>query len=322
MSDMEYRDSFLDGNEQIETAIERYDAAPRKESLSAVLDAIRERMHADGHLIFPVAWDEEDSNRFEFLKVQLGDDKVWAAAFTSHEEYEKGPQASLLSYFIDNAMKFCLQSEVDGFVINPWGRSFLLTRELMEKIFAVDEGVEYAVPDVPITAELLEDGSFLKRAVEICSRNRTSLNLLKLARILRDSTVWVPCTAIMSDADQAKWEKLVTEAQEKGDLDSLAGQVVVNQDEVRLVPDILQSGDNFYFPVFSSEEEMGEYGKHFSSVPCPFLAAANLAVNNEKDVVGIVINAFSQPFEIGKEMFDIIADMDSALEAEETNPES
>ncbi len=52
------------------------------------------------------------------------------------------------------------------------------------------------MPDVPITAELLEDGSFLKRAIEICSRNRTSLNLLQLARILRDSTVWIPCTAI------------------------------------------------------------------------------------------------------------------------------
>ena len=118
----------------------------------------------------------------------------------------------------------------------------------------------------------------------------------------------------MSDADQEKWEKLVKEAQEKGDLDSLTGEVVVNQDEVRLVPDILQNGDNFFFPVFSSEEEMGEYGTHFSHIPCHFLEAANLAVNNEKDVVGIVINAFTQPFEIPKEMFEIIAGMNSNLE--------
>ena len=50
--------------------------------------------------------------------------------------------------------------------------------------------------DDPITPELLEDGTFLKRATEICNRNRTQLNLIKLARILRDSWVWVPCTAI------------------------------------------------------------------------------------------------------------------------------
>ena len=317
MSEKDFHDSFLDGNEQIEAAIEQYYAERSEESVTAILDTIRERMHADGHFIFPVAWDENDKNRFEFLKLQSGDGKAWSAAFTSREEYEKGAKAQLLSYFIDSAMKFCLQSETEGFVINPWGRSFLLTKEMMERIFAADDGVEYTVPGVPITAELLEDGSFLKKAIEICSRNRTQLNLLKLFGILRDSTVWVPCTAIMSDADQEKWEKLVKEAQEKGDLDSLTGEVVVNQDEVRLVPDILQNGDNFFFPVFSSEEEMGEYGSHFSHIPCHFLEAANLAVNNEKDVVGIVINAFTQPFEIPKEMFEIIAGMNSNLETAE-----
>ena len=314
MSNEEYHDTFLDGNERLEAVIDQYHAEPGEERLAAVLDVIRDRMHADGHLIFPVAWDENDQNRFEFLKLQSADGKVWAAAFTSYAEYEKGAKASVLSYFIDGAMKFCLQSQVDGFVINPWGKSFLLTRDMIERIFAADEGVDYTVPDVPITAELLKDGSFLKRAIEICSRNRTSLNLLKLARILRDSTVWIPCTAIMSDADQEKWEKLVREAEEKGDLDSLTGQEVVNQDQVRLVPDILQSGENFFFPVFTSAEEMGEYGNHFSKVPGHFLAAVNLAVNNEKDLVGIVINAFTQPFEIRKEMFDIIANMESSIE--------
>ena len=314
MSEKDFHDSFLDGNEQIEAAIEQYYADHSEESVTAILDTIRERMHADGHFVFPVAWDENDKNRFEFLKLQSGDGKAWNAAFTSREEYEKGAKAQLLSYFIDSAMKFCLQSETEGFVINPWGRSFLLTKEMMERIFAADDGIEYTVPGVPITAELLEDGSFLKKAIEICSRNRTQLNLLKLFGILRDSMVWVPCTAIMSDADQEKWEKLVKEAQEKGDLDSLTGEEVVNQDEVRLVPDILQNGDNFFFPVFSSEEEMGEYGTHFSHIPCHFLEAANLAVNNEKDVVGIVINAFTQPFEIPKEMFEIIAGMNSNLE--------
>ena len=45
-----------------------------------------------------------------------------------------------------------------------------------------------------------------------------------------------------------------------------------------------------------------------------FLEAANLARNNEKDVKGIVINAFSEPFVVPIEMFEIVAGMNSAID--------
>ena len=44
------------------------------------------------------------------------------------------------------------------------------------------------------------------------------------------------------------------------------------------------------------------------------LEAANLARNNEKKVKGIVINAFSEPFVVPIEMFDLIADIPSSFE--------
>ena len=312
-SEPDFHDSFLDGNELIEAAIEHYYAESSKENLMAILDAIRRRMHADGHFIFPVLVDEDDENRFAFRTLRSKDGKVWNAAFTSHAEYEKGEPSRVISSFIDSSMKFCLDSETDGFVINPWGKSFILAKDLIEMIFKADGDVEYSVPEDPITAELLEDGSYLKRAVEICSRNRTQLNLLKLMRILRDSYVWVPCTAILSDADYEQWAKLVKDAQEKGDLNSIIGQEVISQDHIRMVPDILQNGEEFFFPVFTTAEEMGEYGEHFSKVERHFLEAANLARNNEKDVTGIVINAFSEPFVIPKEMFAIIEEMESSF---------
>ncbi|MBP5605985.1 MAG: ADP-ribosylglycohydrolase family protein, partial [Ruminiclostridium sp.] len=53
-------DMFLDGNGIIEAAIERFHADSSEKNLTAVLDAIRERMHADGHFIFPVIIKEED----------------------------------------------------------------------------------------------------------------------------------------------------------------------------------------------------------------------------------------------------------------------
>ena len=88
-----------------------------------------------------------------------------------------------------------------------------------------------------------------------------------------------------------------------------------SEESIRLVPDILQNGDAFFFPVFTSSEEMGEYGARFSKVEKHFLEAANLARNNEKDVVGIVINAFSEPFVVPREMFEVIAGMESSIES-------
>ena len=317
----DFSDPFLTGNERIEEAIEQYYANPDKETLSSILEAIRQRMHEDGHFIFPVFVKEGEQGSFAFRTVEGKDGKRWNAAFTSKAEYEKGEPSRVLSFFIDRAMEFCLESGAEGFLINPWGRSFRLPRELMEVIFNADGGEEYAVPEEPITQELLEDGSYLKRAIGICNRNRTQLNVLKLFRILRDSSVWVPCNAILSDADYERWTGIVKDALEKDGPESLKGKEVTSKDQIRFVPDILKNGDEFFLPVFTSEEEMGDYGNGFSKVGSHFLEAMNLARNNEKNVAGIVINAFTEPFVVPKELFDLISEMQSSLAAEE-NTES
>ena len=311
----EFRNSFLDGNELIEEAIANFYKENNQETFINILETIRHRMHADGHFIFPVLMDENDPERFAFCTIQSNDGKVWQAAFTSQEEFEKGEKATVISYFIDSALKSCLDTDNAGIIINPWGQAFLLEKGLIEDIFRADGDTEYSVPDDQITAELLEDGSFLKKATEICNRNSTQLNMIKLLRILRDSYVWVPCNAILSDADYAMIEKMAKDAESGEGLDSLKGQQFTTMDNVRLVPDILQNGDAFFFPVFTSAEEMGEYGDHFSKVEKHFLETIVLARNNEKDVTGIVINAFSEPFVVNKELFELIEGMESSLSA-------
>ena len=135
-------------------------------------------------------------------------------------------------------------------------------------------------------------------------------------KILRDSWIWVPCNAIMSDSDYTALEKMVMDAKENEGLDSLVGKTLTSHDNIRLVPDILQNGEAFFFPVFTTAEEMGEYGQGFSKVEKHFLEAANLAQNNEKKVAGIVINAFSEPFVVPVELFDVIAEMPSSMKEE------
>ena len=307
-----FHDLFLDGNELIDKAINTFRSHPNAENLNAVLESIRSRMHADGHFIIPII---ETGNEDEFTprKLKTKDGREWLVAFTSQTEHEKGAKSRIISNFIGATLKGSLETNSSGFIINPWGQSFKLSKELIERILKADGDVEYSIPDKQITPELLEGGTFLKRAIGICNRNWSPLNSIKLMKILRDSFIWIPCNTILSDADYEAMEKLVKEAQENGGLDTLIGKIISHQDNVRLVPDILQKGENFFFPVFTSAEEMGEYGMRFSRIEKHFLDAIVLARNNEKNVQGIVINAFSEPFIIPRELFEKIERMPSIL---------
>ncbi|MCR4671881.1 MAG: ADP-ribosylglycohydrolase family protein [Lachnospiraceae bacterium] len=306
-------DPFLEGNEIIREAVSAYYKAPSEETVFKVTEAVRTRMHADGHFLVPVTV-SEDGTEFAFRTLLNKNGEECLAAFTSREEYEKGTKSQVLSDFIDQMLKVCLDTGFPGIIIDPWGESFMLTKDLIEMMIKADGGTQYHVPDGPVTQELLADGSFLKNAAEICSRNRSLTNMMKLMKILRDSWVWIPCTAVFSDADQEAAEKMVAEAAENGGPESLAGQMFTTKDDVRLVPDVLQNGEDFFFPVFTSAEEMGDYGNNFSKIEKHFLKAMDLAQNNEKNVAGIVINAFSEPLVIPKEWFGMIAELPSAFE--------
>lgn len=159
-------------------------------------------------------------------------------------------------------------------------------------------------PTASLKREDLENGEMLREAILRFSNERNEDNFFDVLELLRDSIVCVPCSAILSDQDQKAMEQLIKDAE--NDPDSLKGVEITSKDQIRLVPDILQNGDDFFFPVFSSAEEMGEYGQHFSCVETEFLHAIRLARNNEKKLKGIVVNAFSIPFILDAELFDVV----------------
>ena len=128
-----FHDPFLDGNELIEAAVHAYHAEATKERLYAVLEAIRQRMHEDGHFMIPVTA-SEDGTEFIFRTVQTGDGREWPAVFTSPAEYRKGPPSQIISNFIDELLTACIDTENNGFILNPWGESFLLTADLIRMI--------------------------------------------------------------------------------------------------------------------------------------------------------------------------------------------
>lgn len=152
----------------------------------------------------------------------------------------------------------------------------------------------------------------LNDAVERFKTIKTESNLLDVLEILRDCHVWIPCTAIMSGIDGDMIKKMVEDAGD--DIKSLEGMEFTTKDQVRLIPDILQNGDALYFPIFSTAEEMGDYGRNFSKVEKHMLEAISLARNNDKNLAGIVLDAFSNPFVIDAKLFDLVESMKSRIE--------
>ena len=150
----------------------------------------------------------------------------------------------------------------------------------------------------------LEGGILLKEAIAAFARERNQANLLEVLELLRDSTVIIPCNAVFSQDDQNNIEKIIEEADD--DPESLTGKTIVNKDQIRLVPDILENEGNYYFPVFSDSEVMGEYGEHFSHVEAPFLSAITLARNADKKLSGIVVNAFSEAFILDDDLINAV----------------
>ncbi|WP_296256819.1 SseB family protein [uncultured Ezakiella sp.] len=154
------------------------------------------------------------------------------------------------------------------------------------------------------TAKDLEDGRVLEAAIHTFHEEPTEKHLLDIMAILADSYVWIPCNTIMSDADQARLAAM----------DLKIGEEFTSHDQIRLIPDVLQRGDEFFFPVFSNIEAMGDYGNGFSKVQKHFLEALVTAKNNERDLAGIVINAFSEPCILDKELWNLVEEMKSRIQ--------
>ena len=160
-------DEGLAGNMGIENAIEQYYANQSKETVIGVLEAVRQRMHEDGCFVVPVILPQAAIDMIDIEHVKVGDTisspeelhfklhhletqdgQQWLVAFTSHEEYEKGESASTVINGIEDMLKGCRDMPEAGIIINPWGNSFLLTKELIHLILKANTPENHIYFDV------------------------------------------------------------------------------------------------------------------------------------------------------------------------------
>lgn len=155
-----------------------------------------------------------------------------------------------------------------------------------------------------IEAKTLESGKVLLYLKYNFIENRSQETLFPLLSCLRDSQVIVPMNVIMSEADEDMF------------MNVKVGDVVSTNDEIRLKPDILQNGDNFFFPIFSNAEQIPEdYGSHFSTINLSVLQCIEMAKSYEH-VCGLVLDAFTDPVVLEYDLADLIPQFESRLKPE------
>lgn len=155
-----------------------------------------------------------------------------------------------------------------------------------------------------VKRETLENGKVLEILIERFIQDRTENNLFPILGCLRDSFVWIPGTVVMNKEDEEKFKN------------ARKGDTVTTDFDMKFEPDILQNGDEKFYPVFSSVEAMGEYGNRFSKIQKHFFEAMSYAMGKE-ETVGIVVNAFSNDFIVPKEWFESISNLPTQIEEEE-----
>ena len=138
-------------------------------------------------------------------------------------------------------------------------------------------------PDRSLTAADLEDGTLLQEAIRAFKKEKTEDNAVEILQLLRDSNVWIPCTA-----------------------DFVNG-------ELKVTPEILRNGETLFMPVYSSEEAMGDHGEDFTKVRKSMLAALDLAEEQEADLYGIVVDAFTDHYILEKDLYDVLREIKSRL---------
>ena len=159
-------------NASIEQAISEFHHDTSEKNFEMILESIYYRMHEDGRWLVPVIPQQslenlielnsikvgdtvtiEEEQRFKYQHLETDDGRSWIVAFTSDEEYHKGPSSDLFTMVIRDILesfsdKNCLE---DGIIINPWGEKFLLTKEFMEAILELEEpknSIEFFVGDI------------------------------------------------------------------------------------------------------------------------------------------------------------------------------
>lgn len=129
------QEEALQGNETIEQAIAALQQSATPELLAHALTAIRRRIRENGQ--FVVAVEPGPATQMSLKTVQTPDGRAWWYAFTSFEEEMQGAEQVQSTFMADigKLLETALTvSEIEGIILNPWHRTLMLDKTLIQII--------------------------------------------------------------------------------------------------------------------------------------------------------------------------------------------
>ena len=129
------QEEALQGNEAIEQAIAALQQSATPELLAHALTAIRRRIREDGQ--FVVAVEPSPAAQMSLKTVQTPDGRAWWYAFTSFEEEMQGAEQVQSTFMADigKLLETALTvPEIEGIILNPWRRTLMLDKTLIQII--------------------------------------------------------------------------------------------------------------------------------------------------------------------------------------------
>ncbi len=141
--------------ELIEQAIEDFHRETTTDNLVIILALIRTLIIEGKDFFIPVDTPEDVIAMFDPEKINVGekiqndedlhlkimsvqdsDGFIWFPVYTSEEESDYGPGWSIINFSIEEILRYVLGiEETEGVVINPFGKAFTLTKDLIKIIF-------------------------------------------------------------------------------------------------------------------------------------------------------------------------------------------
>ncbi len=186
---------------------------------------------------------------------------------------------------------------------------FFVHKESEDKIICIAEFEERKLSKADLT-----DGTVLKQAVADFFKDKNDDTFHAALTVLRSSNVLVPCEVKISEESRIILEQLDKKGKKP---DSLTGEVRERFEAgLSFTPTMLVNNGRSFFPVFSGEKEMEGHFKNSSTMDVPFLHAVEMAANGG-EIEGIVLNAFTQAFVVGKDQFDAVAKLKPLVDEEE-----
>ncbi len=140
------------------------------------------------------------------------------------------------------------------------------------------------------TTENTDLSPFLRQSIGQFYEDHTEESLLSALTILADCMVWIPMSSETEEGEQTF-----------------------------PVPYILKCDEEYYFPVFSDAEEMGEYKEKPDNIRMPFMEALSMAKQlqqQQPELVGVVVNAFSESLPLPWDLLKVIEQYKNAASPE------